>query len=195
MEPSALILASCSPRRSELLRTLGREFTVLPSDAEESVNEQLTASELSQLNAYRKARLVAKRCPDALVIGADTVVHLGEVFYGKPASQEEARRFLRELQGRTHQVVTGVCLVHLRHHRQRIFATSTDVTFRPLNDLQIRDYLHRINPLDKAGGYAIQQFGDLIVQAITGSYTNVVGLPLEQLREELAAFYPASSTG
>ncbi len=193
MEPSTLILASSSPRRSELLRTLGRDFTVLPSEAEESVNEHLTARELSQLNAYRKARLIAKRCPDALVIGADTVVHLDEVFYGKPASREEAHRFLRELQGRTHQVVTGVCLIHLRHHRQRIFATSTDVTFRALDDGQIREYLRRINPLDKAGAYGIQEFGDLIVQAITGSYTNVVGLPLEPLREELATFYPAAA--
>ncbi len=95
---------------------------------------------------------------------------------------------LRQLQGRTHQVVTGVCLTQLRNHRQKIFAESTDVTFRPLSAGEIEDYLRRINPLDKAGAYAIQEHGALVVREISGSYSNVVGLPLERVKEELSAW-------
>ena len=92
---------------------------------------------------------------------------------------------LEQLQGRTHQVVTGICLLHLRDHRQTVFAETTAVTFHPLNTVKIRRYLKIVNPLDKAGAYAIQEKGDLIVKKIAGSYTNVVGLPLERLAAEL----------
>jgi septum formation protein len=95
---------------------------------------------------------------------------------------------LQQLQGRTHQVVTGICLLHLRSHRQMVFVESTAVTFRPLDPVKIRHYLNRVNPLDKAGAYAIQEEGDLIVEKIVGSYTNVVGLPLERLTVELQAW-------
>lgn len=181
-----LILASNSPRRSELLRGLGLDFTVVPSDASELHTEQLTAAEISQLNAYRKARVIAKKFPDALVLGADTLVSLEDTLLGKPANLEDAYRMLKQLQGRTHHVVTGVCLLHLRGHRQKLFADVTEVAFRTLTIQQIRDYLARINPLDKAGAYAIQEHGDKIVEAIHGSLTNVVGLPVERLRAELA---------
>ena len=95
---------------------------------------------------------------------------------------------IARLQGRTHQVVTGVCLMHLRSHRERIFAESTDVLFHPLNARQIRDYLRQINPLDKAGAYAIQEGGEKIISEISGSFSNVVGLPVEKLREELESW-------
>jgi septum formation protein len=95
---------------------------------------------------------------------------------------------LEKLQGRTHLVVTGICLLHLRSHRQAVFAESTAVTFNPLDEVKIRRYLNRVNPLDKAGAYAIQEEGDLVVEKIAGSYTNVVGLPVERLRAELAAW-------
>jgi len=171
-----VILASASPRRAELLRQLKLNFKILPGDAVEVAHEFLTPQEICQLNAHRKARAVAKKIPDALVLGADTLVFLGQEVFGK------------RLQGRTHQVVTGVSLTHLRAHRERLFAVSTDVTFHPLTAAQIRDYLDRINPLDKAGAYAIQEHGDKIVAAIAGSYSNVVGLPVEKLGEELAAW-------
>ena len=145
----------------------------------------MTARELSQVNAYRKARAVAKRFPDALVLGADTLVYLETMLFGKPATLEEAYRMLEQLQGRTHQVVTGICLLHLRSHRQAVFAESTAVTFHALDEVRIRRYLNSVNPLDKAGAYAIQEEGDLIVERIVGSYTNVVGLPLERLAAEL----------
>jgi septum formation protein len=183
-----LILASASPRRAELLRQLELEFEVMPGDAKEVFDEQLSPLELCQLNAHRKARTVAKKIPDALVLGADTLVFLGLEIFGKPDNLADARRMLAQLQGRTHQVVTGVSLIHLRAHRERLFAASTDVTFRPLTAEQISDYLSKIDPLDKAGAYAVQEHGDKIVAEISGSYSNVVGLPVERLQEELKSW-------
>src|SRR6266702_7156643 len=150
------ILASSSPRRVELLRQLGFEFKVIPSETPEIHDEQMTAREVSQINAYRKARSVAKKFPDALVLGADTLVHMETALFGKPASLEDAYEMLERLQGRTHHVVTAICLLHLRDHRQGIFAESSEVTFRPLDAVKIRPYPTQVNPLDKAGAYAIQ---------------------------------------
>jgi len=180
-----LILASASPRRAELLRQLKLKFQVIPGDATEILDEQLSPLELCQINAHRKARAVAKNNPDALVLGADTLVFHGAEIMGKPANRADAERMLTRLQGRTHQVVTGISLIHLRAHRERIFAVSTDVMFHPLDAGQIRDYLAKVNPLDKAGAYAIQEHGENIITEISGSYSNVVGLPLERLRAEL----------
>jgi septum formation protein len=188
MQKMEIILASASPRRTELLQQLDVEFRVIPSDAEEIHDGQLTATEVAQINAYRKARAVAKKFPDALVIGADTLVYLGTRLYGKPANMTDAHRMLDELQGRTHEVVTGVCLVNLREHHQKIFAETTQVTFRPLTSELIDLYLRKINPLDKAGAYAIQEGGEIIVKESVGSFSNVVGLPLERLEEELDFF-------
>lgn len=188
MKRSPLILASASPRRAELLKLLRVKFRIIPSDATEVVHEHLTPLEICQFNAHRKARAVAKKIPDALVLGADTLVFLDNEILGKPRNLADARRMLARLQGRTHQVVTGVSLIHLRAHRERVFAISTDVLFHPLDAGQIRDYLSRINPLDKAGAYAIQESGERIVSEISGSYSNVVGLPVERLREELSAW-------
>jgi septum formation protein len=183
-----LILASRSPRRTELLRQLGVEFKIVPSEAAEIHHDQLTAREVSQINAYRKARTVAKKFPDALVLGADTLVSLDSALFGKPATLEEAYQMLEQLQGRTHEVVTGLCLLHLRNHRQKVFSESTAVTFLALDAVKIRRYLTKVNPLDKAGAYAIQEEGDMIVEKITGSYSNVVGLPVERLKAELEAW-------
>ena len=181
-----VILASVSPRRRELLRSLEIDFEVAPSDAEEAHHEPLTVREISQLNAYRKARAVAKKHPDALVLGADTLVHLDGRLLGKPANAGEAAEMLSYLQGKTHEVVTGVCLLQLREHRQRLFAETTFVTFHPMTAAEIERYLFLVNTLDKAGAYAIQEQGELIVREIAGSFSNVVGLPVERLRAELA---------
>ena len=183
-----LILASASPRRAELLKLLQVKFKILPGHADEVAHEHLSPLEICQLNAHRKARVIAKKIPDALVLGADTLVFLDNEILGKPRSRADARRMLARLQGRTHQVVTGVCLIHLRAHRERIFAVSTDVLFHPLDARQIRDYLRHINPLDKAGAYAIQERGELLIAEISGSFSNVVGLPVEKLRAEFAAW-------
>lgn len=183
-----LVLASASPRRQELLRQLGLDFAVVPGHVEELAHEELTARELSLFNARQKAHSVARQFPDALVLGADTLVYLGHRLFGKPADLAEAELMLAQLQGQTHQVVTGVCLLHRRARREKLFAEISEVTFRSLSPEQIRHYLSLVNPLDKAGAYAIQEHGELIVAGVTGSYSNVVGLPLERLQAELAAF-------
>jgi septum formation protein len=186
MKIPPFILASASPRRAELLRFIGCDFVVAPSHAEEVHNEQLTGAEVAHVNAYRKARSVAKHHPDRLVMGADTVVYLGRRLFGKPATLTEAAAMLMALEGRTHYVVTAICLLHLRAHRQRMLADVTAVTFRHLTRNQVRDYLSQINPLDKAGAYAIQEKGEKIVERVDGSLTNVVGLPLEAVEQALA---------
>ncbi|MBU6410122.1 MAG: septum formation protein Maf [Verrucomicrobia bacterium] len=188
MKVPPLILASASPRRAALLRQLDVDFQVISTGPKEIIDEQLSPRELCQLNAHHKARSVAKKNPDALVLGADTLVFLEGKVFGKPADLDDATRMLLELQGRTHQVVTGVSLIHLRRHSERLFAVGTDVTFLALGEQQVRNYLEKISPLDKAGAYAVQQHGELIVSEIFGSYSNVIGLPLEQVRAELEAW-------
>lgn len=180
-----VILASASPRRVELLRQVVFRFKVLPSDAPEAEHEHFTPREIALLNAYHKARTVAKRFPDSLVIGADTVVARGTTLYGKPRNKRDACRMLGELEGCSHDVLTGVCLLHLRSHRQAVFAEQTSVRFLSLTEDKIRGYVSRVHTLDKAGAYAIQEEGESIVESIEGSYTNVVGLPVERLHEAL----------
>jgi septum formation protein len=181
----SLILASASPRRSELLHQLDLQFKVIASEVPEIHHDNLTGLEVARINAYRKARAVAKKFPDELVLGADTLVYLDTALFGKPTSLEDAYGMLQRLQGQTHQVVTALCLLHLRERRQKVFAETTAVTFRTLDAVTIRRYLNRVNPLDKAGAYAIQEQGDLIVEKVMGSYSNVVGLPVERLKAEL----------
>lgn len=188
-----LILASQSPRRAELLGLLGVEFAVVPSDAPEVEHAHLSPHEVCLLNAWRKAHAVAKKHRDALVLAADTLVFLDREILAKPADLDAAAKMLKLLSGRTHQVVTGVCLLHQRVHRQRLFAESTDVTFQRLDAKRIRRYLAKVNPLDKAGAYAIQEHGTEIVESLDGSLTNVVGLPLERVRRELEEWAAANS--
>ena len=188
MKLPPLILASASPRRAALLKLLQVDFQIVPGTVAEVAHEHLSPLEVCQLNAHRKAFAVAKKIPDALVLGADTLVFLDNEILGKPRNLAEARQMLARLQGRHHQVVTGVSLMHLRQHQERIFAASTDVLFHPLDAAQIREYVAKVHPLDKAGAYAIQESGGIIISEISGSYSNVVGLPLELLRDELSAW-------
>jgi septum formation protein len=192
MNSPALILASASPRRAELLRQIGLTFQVAASNIPEVEGGALSAGEVAQVNAYRKARAVSKKHPDAVTVGMDTVVALNNCLFGKPSTLKEAEQMLLSLQGKQHVVVTGVCMIHLRKHRQKIFFEQTDVTFRKLTREQIRHYHRQTNPLDKAGGYGIQEQGDVLVEAISGSLTNVIGLPLERFEEEWAAFANAA---
>jgi septum formation protein len=164
---------------------MGHSFQIVPSTASELQHQHLSPHETCQLNAYRKARAVAKQHPDCLVLGADTLVCLEGRLFGKPANLPEAAGMLARLQGRSHEVVTGLCLIHLRVHRQRTIAESTEVLFRPLNSEQIKAYLALIDPLDKAGAYGIQDHGELVIERIEGSFSNVVGLPVERLAREL----------
>lgn len=183
-----IVLASASPRRALLMRQLDMDFQIVPGNAEEAEHDFMSPREVCQLNAFRKARIVAKQYPDALVIGADTEVCLNGRIFGKPKDMASAFEMLKSLQGQTHEVITGVCLMHLRLHRERLLAVTTKVTFRKLSDEGIHDYLGKIAPLDKAGAYAIQDHGYLIIRRVRGSYSNVVGLPLERLLREFRHF-------
>ena len=181
MPPMRIILASASPRRVELLRSLGLEFEIVPSDAVECDEHPVSPRDLALHNAQLKARDVAAKRPDAWVIGADTIVVLAGQVYGKPRDLEEARHMLRNLSGRSHCVVTGVCLIA---GVERSFAVETWVQFRDLAEADVERYIAAVNTLDKAGAYAIQE-GPPIVATIDGSFSNVVGMPLERLVIEL----------
>lgn len=188
MKPPLLLLASGSPRRRELLEQAGLHFRVEVSAVEELDGAHMTPGELCRANAFRKAQAVALRFPAALVLGADTEVHLDNRVFGKPATLAAAHQMLRRLSGRTHEVTTACCLVRLQPVYRRVFAVTTRVKFRRLNDRQIRDYLAVIEPLDKAGAYAVQEKGEWIIEAIEGSFTNIVGLPVESVLVELDRF-------
>lgn len=188
MKLPPFILASTSPRRAELLGLLPFKFQIVASTATEVAHGHLSPREVCQFNAHRKARAVATLHPDSLVMGADTLVFLDRKIFGKPRTLADAHKMIAQLQGQTHQVVTGVSLMHLRERRESIFSVSTDVSFHALSPAQIRRYLARINPLDKAGAYAVQEHGELIIAEISGSFSNVVGLPVEELRDELTAW-------
>ena len=186
LHPPPLILASASPRRSLLLKELLLDFQIITEDTLEVQPDHLSPAEICQINAHRKAAAVAKNYPEAIVLGADTLVFLASKVYGKPRSLEEALQTLQELQGRAHTVITGVCLMRPHPHPPDIFAEITTVRFKSLTDEAIRRYHQLVNPLDKAGAYGIQEHGDQIIHSIEGSYSNVVGLPLERLRPKLA---------
>jgi septum formation protein len=182
----SLILASASPRRRELLEDMGVAFRVVVSDAPEANPAHLTPAETALWNALRKAMTVAFKQPRELILGADTVVCLENRIFGKPADYADAERMLAQLQGREHLVITGVCLLRRVPPWKALFTETTRVKFRPLSRPQIRSYLRRVNPLDKAGAYAIQEHGDRVVAGIAGSYSNVMGLPVEKLGDCLA---------
>jgi septum formation protein len=161
---------------------MGLRFTVVaPSGVEEAAGGAVPEV-LARLNAQRKARAVAGRHPDALVIGADTIVVLDGGIFGKPRDFAEAAVMLARLAGRRHEVITGVCLVHRALDTEVYFADNSRVWMRALTPPQIAEYHARINPLDKAGAYAAQEFGASIIERIEGSFSNVMGLPVERLR-------------
>jgi septum formation protein len=187
-----LVLASQSPRRMELLRAAGYDFDILVPQVEESHDPALTPAELTIENAGRKAAAGAAARPDALVSGADTLVYLDGEPLGKPRDLTEARAMLRRLSGRGHHVCTGVYLAWDGGQKGKGFHVITDVTFLPLTEDTITAYHTRVNPLDKAGGYGIQEGAEMILDHYDGSWTNVMGLPMERLTEELQALHAPS---
>ncbi len=181
-----IVLASNSPRRKELLSGLGIQYEVktMP-DIDESFPEGMDGVEIPAYIARSKAdayRSVMQE--DELIITADTIVWLDGEVMGKPADAADAHRMLRALSGQTHQVITGVCLTTIRE--QKSFATVTDVTFSRLSDEEISYYVEHYRPMDKAGSYGIQEWiGFVGVESISGSYFNVMGLPIQRLYTEL----------
>ena len=185
---SPLFLASSSPRRGELLARAGIVFRVVPADVIERADRYLSLGELTAWNAVRKGLAVARSHPEAVVLAADTLVALDHEVIGKPRDLAEAEQILRSLSGRIHQVCSSVFLAHLSRGRRTLLQEVTHVRFRRLNRAGIRDYLATVDPLDKAGAYAAQGEGGRIIESIEGSYTNVVGLPMEQTLPALARF-------
>jgi septum formation protein len=182
-----LILASASPRRRALLAQLAVPFTVIPAD----VDEQQHAGEAPLAYVMRMARAkaahLAQRFPEALVLGADTVVVLDEQVMGKPPSVAHARRMLTRLSGRQHTVVTGLALLTPRQQFVCLDSVSTRVRFRVLSAAEIEQYIATTEPFDKAGAYAIQGQAAAFVAAVDGCYTNVVGLPVQRTARLLQA--------
>lgn len=179
-----LVLASASPRRRELLERAGLVFEVVVSPVKEIHDATIEPERLCEMNAALKAEDVAARRPEATVIGADTLVFIDGEPLGKPADLDDARTMLRRLAGRVHKVCTGVCVI-FPEGRREVFHETTEVTFHPLDEAAIGDYLKVANPLDKAGAYGIQEFGERIIAGIRGDYDNVVGLPVARLTKLL----------
>jgi septum formation protein len=180
-----LILASSSPRRQQLLRQIGLEFDVVPSD----VREDFIGGESPRDHVLRLAELKAQRVaqvyPNRWVIGADTAVAVDGMILGKPQTEQEAHRMLLALSGRNHRVFTGVSVCHRAKGKGETIAVETEVRMKTLTREEVAWYIRTGEPFDKAGGYAIQGKGAFMVQRIEGSYTNVVGLPLCELLEML----------
>jgi len=179
-----IVLASASPRRLEILRQIGIEPALCPVEAAEykTLTESMDAEALVSANAALKARAAAPRYPNAVVLGADTVVVLDNTLYGKPAHKAEARDMLRSLSGKTHRVYTGICLIDTKKGQSIGGADICEVAFHHLSDPEIEAYLDTGEPLDKAGAYGIQGKGALLVEKINGDYYTVMGLSLSLLR-------------
>jgi septum formation protein len=181
-----LILASKSPRRASLLQGITTRFEVISMEVDEAHDASLTPAELTLANARTKAAVVSSAHPGAITLGADTLVYVDGQPLGKPADLEEAAQMLERLSGRRHEVCTGVALMR-DGKAMREMAVITEVWFLPLTAETITRYHERVDPLDKAGGYGIQAASELILDRIEGSWSNVVGLPIERLRQELTA--------
>jgi septum formation protein len=188
-----LILASSSARRQELLRSAGFDFDVRPSGVEEARLPDENPESYVRRTARDKALAVATSAlsvPDALVLAADTEVVVSGEILGKPRDGEDAARMLRLLSGRTHRVITGVCLARPLGSIEALEHETTRVTFRKLDDREIRHYIRSGEPFDKAGAYAVQGLASRFVTRIEGSYSNVVGLPISLVYSLLKPFLP-----
>ena len=174
----AFILASGSPRRRELLRQLGFSFTVIPSRLEETNQRGMEPRGHATYYAKEKAKEVAQRYPEQWVLAADTIVVVAEEIFGKPVNVTEATAMLSRLSGRSHHVITGVCLLNAQCGVEESQTVETEVFMRRLDTADIEGYIATGEPMDKAGAYGIQGIGGCLVQRIEGSYSNVVGLPL-----------------
>jgi septum formation protein len=183
-----LVLASASPRRRQLLAEQGYDFTVAPAEIEEIAPPHLTPGEIVLWNARAKAQAIARQQPLEIVLGVDTLVAFEGRVFGKPRDLDEAFEMVSAMSGRAHEVFSGVCLARAATHEERSFVEITRVHFRPLNAAEIRAYLARIGPLDKAGAYAAQDDRGELIDHVEGSFSNVIGLPMERLVEALRGF-------
>lgn len=180
-----LILASGSPRRKDLLSEACYDFQVIVPDVEENEDVSVPIRQLTKENAELKAEAVSPANTDAVVIAADTLVLLEERVLTKPIDGDEAREMLASLNGKSHQVFTAFSILHGREGKRVLETVTTDVHFKLLTEAEMMEYHRRINPMDKAGAYAAQEHGKLIIDRIEGSMTNVIGLPMRKVAEIL----------
>lgn len=181
-----IILASASPRRKELIRHIFDVVEVIPADIDESIPPKLSAKDVPSYLSEQKALFLASDHPTDLIIAADTVVISDDKILGKPRDTDDARRMLKALSGREHEVITG-CTLAL-NGSSRSFSVSSRVHFYPLNEAEINAYIETGEPMDKAGSYGIQGKGSLFVKEIHGDYFNIVGLPVAKLNQEIKDF-------
>lgn len=186
MHPNQLILASASPRRSELLRRMGLAFEVHPSHADEDDSGSHGPEHMVVKNAELKADAMVAAFSADLVLGSDTTVALGDCVLSKPADLAAAKEMLRHLSGRTHTVYTAVALRWQQGDFADTFVGRSEVRFKKLTEHTIDEYFKLVNPLDKAGAYGIQEGRELIIESVDGSVENVMGLPIQALAEKLA---------
>ena len=180
-QPKQLYLASASPRRAELMRRMGLRFEIRPTHVEEDDSGSAGPEEMVMENAKLKASTLSDLEPDALVLGSDTTVALGEQVLSKPTDMEDARCMLQMLSGRTHTVYTAVALYWKLGSLAHVFFECSQVRFQKLDDARINQYFQLVDPLDKAGAYGIQVGRELIVESVEGSVENVMGLPIQRL--------------
>jgi septum formation protein len=184
MQPK-IILASTSPRREALLKQIGVRFDIIASNSSENYDPMLSPAQIARAIAERKCAAVAALYPDAFVIAADTIVVLNEEILGKPSSLDKAKETLRRLSNQKHQVITGLAVEWRAKKISESLSVTTDVLFTALSDELIEKYVNTDEPLDKAGAYGTQGLGAILVRAIEGSYSSMVGLPLFELGELL----------
>lgn len=180
-----IILASGSPQRKKLLETIGLDFEIEKSNYKEDISEKIPAYKLAQKLALGKVQDVAQKHKNAIIIGADSFVVLDKEFLGKPRTPQKAKEMLKKISGKKHQLITGIAIIDTK--RNKIFTDYeiTGVWLKKLNAKEINSYVKTKEPLDKAGGYAIQGIGSILIEKINGNYTNVVGLPINKVYKYL----------
>ena len=184
----SIILASTSPRRKELMEKLGLEFQTASSNYEEDMNSKLKPLELAKVLSAGKAEAVVSQFPNHIIIGADTFIALGDDLLGKPHTEEDATLILKRISGKTISVITGFTIIDTTDNKKVSSAIETKVYIKDLSDEEILGYVKTKEPLDKAGAFAIQGIGAVIVKKVDGDFFNVMGLPLFDLSESLKEF-------
>ena len=180
-----IILASGSKQRRRLLKIIGLDFKIEKSGYIEDMTEKIPAHKLAQKLALGKARDIAKKHKNAIIIGADSFVILGKKFLGKPHTPQKTREILKKISGKKHRLITGIAIIDTKKNKTFTDYEITEIWFKKLTMKEIEEYIKSGEPLDKAGGYAIQKLGCLFIEKINGNYTNVVGLPINKIYKYL----------